>query len=339
MGDHDRVGTSERVRLTLAGLIAALGLIAAGITIGLPWHDQDFVLGPAIRVVMALTGALILIIPSWPGGVVPPPVIRCAVTLLGLTVLIYPTTLSLAAAGLGGQAIQVLSGGGHVTPLLLVQVLPLLASQIATGRSRRGWLTVILTVAAAGLVVSILALQTIPVASSLAVISSVLWLSSFILAPLGTWTNVRGSSGDARRRAIVAGLGSVIPVVIIACCLTLGAAAEIQGLSESASVTALMAGFSLATLGSATLAVAATGPAESALLRRRVILWLLAALLVASTGLVAVACSLSALAYGLGRGRRQWSGWSWPWASGWVRSGCSTGPPVPSIRSPRCSTS
>lgn len=280
-------------------LMAALGLVAVGIALRLPWLDSEFHLGPVVRVGMALSGAAILIIAGWPGAT-RSGAIRRVVTLLGLTVLIYPTLLSLAAAGLGGRAIQLLAGGGHVVPLVVVQLLPVLASQVATGRSRRRWLVLILTVAVVGLIATILVLQEIPGASVLGAISSVLWFGSFVLAPIATWTNVRGSIGDARRRAIVAGLGSVIPVVIIACCLTLGAAAEIQGLSESASVTALMAGFSLATLGSTTLAVAATGPSESALLRRRLILWLLAALLVASTGLVALACSLGLLAYGLG---------------------------------------
>lgn len=307
MGDHDQVGTTDRVRLTLVALIAALGLVAVGIVLQLPWLDSEFHLGPVIRVGMALSGTAILILAGWPGAT-RSVAIRRVVMLLGLSVLVYPTSLSLAAAGLGGRAIQLLAGGGHIVPLVVVQLLPVLASQVATVRSRRRWLAVILTVAVVSLIASILVLYEMPGAPVLGAISSVLWLGSFVLAPVATWTNVRGSSGDARRRAIVAGLGSVIPVVIIACCLTLGAAAEIQGLSESASVTALMAGFSLATLGAAILAVAATGPAGSALLRRRVILWLLAALLVASTGLVAVGCSLSALAYGLGAGTAAVSG-------------------------------
>ena len=57
--------------------------------------------------------------------------------------------------------------------------------------------------------------------------------------------------------------------------LTLGAAAETQGLSTDASVTALMAGFSLGTTGTAALVMSATGPEGSWLLRTPVIVRLL----------------------------------------------------------------
>jgi hypothetical protein len=82
------------------------------------------------------------------------------------------------------------------------------------------------------------ALQEIPSAGVIGVLSSVLWLGSFVLAPVASWTGVRGTSGEIRRRAVVAGLASVVPVVIIALCITLGTAAETQGFSEDAAVTA-----------------------------------------------------------------------------------------------------
>lgn len=291
--------SSERVRLLLAAVVAGLGLVAAGLALGLPWLEPEFRLGAPIRILMALAGAAIMIIAGWPDST-RSTVVRRVIALLGLTVLVYPTTLSLAVSGRGGPVVENLGWGGHVLPLVLVQVLPVLASQVATGRSRRRWLVMIIVVAAVGLAATILILAGISDGAVLVGVSSVLWIGSFALAPIATWSNVRGASGETRRRAIVAGLASVIPVVIIALCATLGAAAETQDLSGDASVTALMAGFALATVGSAALTAAATGPDAGWLVRRRVVVVLLAVLLVAATMLVAGASALGALDAGLG---------------------------------------
>ena len=131
-------------------------------------------------------------------------------------------------------------------------------------------------------------------------VGTLLWLGSFVLAPVATWAGVRGTSGEIRRRAIVAALSSVVPVVIIAWCMTLGAAAETQGLSTDASVTALMVGFSLGTTGTAALVSAATGPEGAWLLRTAVIVRLLAVLLVAATALLATGVALGATEAGWG---------------------------------------
>lgn len=288
---------AERVRLLLTALVAGLGLVATGLTLGLPWLEPEFRLGPAIRVIMALAGASILIMAAWPGPI-RSATVRRAVLLLGIAVLIYPTALSLMAAGRGGDVVAVLAAGGHVLPLTLVQLLPVLASQEATGRSRRRWLLIIVGVPIAGLVDVLLVLQGMSGGLPLATISSVLWFGSFALAPVATWTNVTGLCGARRRRAIVAALASVLPVVIIAWCLTLGAAADVRGFSEGAAMTALMVGFSLCTLGAAVLAVAVTGPENGPLLRRRVVVVLLALLLTSATSLLGVGASLAVLAAG-----------------------------------------
>ena len=92
-------------------------------------------LGPAVRVIMALAGAAILILAAWPGG----PrrtAVRATTALLGMTVLIYPTSLGLSAAGVGGAPVDLLASAGHVVPLVAIQLLPVLASQQVTGRSR-----------------------------------------------------------------------------------------------------------------------------------------------------------------------------------------------------------
>lgn len=285
------------MRLLLVAVVAGLGLVATGLTLGLPWLDPEFRLGPAIRVIMALAGASIMIMAGWPGAT-SSAAVRRVIMVLGVAVLIYPTTLSLTAAGLGGGLVAYLAMGGHVLPLTLVQALPVLASQTATGRSRRAWLMVITSVAVVGMAAVLLVLQGISGGPVLGVVSSVLWFGSFTLAPLATWTNVRGLAGETRRRAIVAGLASVVPVVIIAWCLTLGATAEVQGFGEDTAVTALMAGFSLCTLGAAALALAVTGPEDGPLLRRRVVVVLLAVLLASATSLLGVGASLGVLAAG-----------------------------------------
>ena len=298
MGDHDGV-TAERVRLVGAAVVAGLGLVSVGLVLGLPWDEPAFRLGPLIRLIMALAGVTIMIVAARP-ALARVPGLQIALLLLGGTVLIYPTTLSLAAAGLGGPIVQLVGMSGHVVPLVLVQLLPVLATQIVTGRSRRAWLTVIIGVAVGALAFTIYALQEIPGAGVIGVLSSVLWLGSFVLAPVASWTGVRGTSGEIRRRAVVAGLASVVPVVIIALCITLGKAAETEGLSEDAAVTALMAGFSLSTLGSALLVSAATGPEDSVLLRRRVVVGVLQGLLVAATVLIGTGCALIGFQTGLG---------------------------------------
>jgi signal transduction histidine kinase len=282
-----------------ATVVAGLGLVSVGITVGLPWRLTDFVLGPVIRVIMALAGAGILILAARPGG----PrrlAVRATVALLGVTVLLYPSTLGLAAAELGGSPVDLLARAGHVIPLVSIQLLPVLASQQVTGRSRRGWLTMIIAVAVVGLITNALVLAGAPGSPVLGLIGSVLWLGSFAFAPVATWAGVRGTSGEVRRRTIVAALSSVVPVVIIAWCMTLGAAAETQGLSTDASVTALMTGFSLGTTGTAALVMSATGPEGSWLLRTPVIVRLLAALLVAATALLATGVALGALEAGWG---------------------------------------
>ncbi len=288
-----------RVWWTAVTAVAGVGLVAVGIAIGLPWRQDDFVLGPAVRVIMALAGVAIVIIAAWPGG----PrrtAVRATTALLGMTVLIYPTTLSLSAAGVGGPVVDLLASAGHIVPLVSIQLLPVLASRQVTGHSCRGWLTVIIGVAVLGVVANGMVLNGAPGSSVLAGFGTVLWLGSFAVAPVATWLGVRGTGGETRRRSIVAALSSVVPVVIIAWCMTLGAAAENQGLSMNASVTALMVGFSLGTTGTAALVISATGPEGAWLLRTPLIVRLLAVLLVAATALLATGVALGAIEAGWG---------------------------------------
>lgn len=285
--------------MLVVALIGAGGVVALGLALPLPWQDPDFRLGPAIRMIMALVGATIMIIAMRPGGS-STWALRIGQLALGVTVLVYPTFLSLAAAGLGGSVVQVWALGGHVPPLVLVQLLPVLTTQAVTGVSRRAWLTVIGGVVVLGVVLTILVARGVPGAAVLSVVGSAMWLGSFGLAPIASWTGTRGTSGETRRRAVVAGLASVVPVVIIALCTSLGTAAETQGLTDDVAVTALMGGFSLAAMGSALLTSAAVGPEDSVLLRRRVVVGLLQGLLIAATALIAAGGALIAYESGLG---------------------------------------
>lgn len=301
MGDDERVQVSQRVRLVVAALVAVAGLLAVVGTFGLTWNEPEIYLGPMVRMLMACSGALIIILAALPWQVRTTST-RVLVALLGFGVLIYPTTLSLAAAGAGGPVIEILGSGGHVLPLVLVQLLPVLISQVVTGRSRHGWLCIMVVVAVVNVLPAIPVVQRTLGSTALDAAGTVLWMGSFALAPIATWPMVRGTAGETRRRVIIAGLASVVPVVIIAWCLTLGAAAETQGLSENAAVTALMCGFALATSSTALLVWAACGPDDSPVLRGRVIVFLLAGLLIAATMLIAIGSGLAAVAAGLGSG-------------------------------------
>lgn len=277
--------------------------MAVGVAVTLPWLEPQFHVPAAIRVLMAVAGSAILIgTASAARGVrldgvpatAPTTAVRVAGVLLGLTVLAYPILLSLSAANLGGEAVAVAATLGHVPPLVLVQLLPVLASSAATGRRGPARPGIVLGVAALGVTASAIgSTDAVGWASDL---GGLLWLASFALAPVICWTGVTGTTGERRRRAITAALASVLPVVIIAFCLTLGGAAETGGLSDEASVAALMVGFSLATAGTAALALAAVGDERSPLLRRRMVVVLLGALLTSAVVLLALAASLTALA-------------------------------------------
>lgn len=166
----------------------------------------------------------------------------------------------------------------------------MLASQAGTKRSRRGWLVVIIATAVVGTTLALLVRQGMSSDDGLVLASSVLWFGSFALAPIATWTNVRGLSGESRRRAIVAGLASVLPVVIIAWCLTrrgrAGRGVQRGRLRDSPDGWLLAVHPRLRSLGGRR-----HRSETSPLLRRRVLVVLLALLLASTTGLLGVGAS------------------------------------------------
>lgn len=275
-----------------AGLATA-GVVAAGWTATLDWLEPNYRVSVPVLLVIALAGASIVMSATWPGRLPAGPA-RRAVVLLGVLVLTYPTLLALAAARVGGAPVSVLALIGHIPPLVLTQVVPVLASPGLAGRRRGGWLFAIIAAPVLGAAAS-LAGSAGGRSEWLAGVGALLWLGGFVLAPLATWTSVHELTGEARLRAIVAGLAAVLPVLIITVCLTLAAAAATHGLSDDAPVQVLMLGFGAGTLGAALLASAAVGRAHSTLLRRRAIVTLLGALLLATTVMISLGAALGAL--------------------------------------------
>ncbi|MDF1488314.1 sensor histidine kinase [Tessaracoccus caeni] len=273
-------------------VVAGLGLIAAAWGIALPWpadNPTGFVLGTSVLALMAAVGAGILLVAGWSRMESLP--VRVAMLVLGSTALAYPTLMAAAATERGSQIVAILAITGHVLPLTMVSLLPILASAAVTGRSRRLWVLALLSLV---LVSTIINAAGIP---GLAPIGSLTWLGSFALPMTATWPLVRGTAGEARRRAIVCGLASVLPVVIIAFCWALGAAHAVLGLGGS-EVTALMLGFSACTMSTAVLTWGACTPRSTWVLRTPTILGLLAATLAAATLIIALGVGLGVTAVG-----------------------------------------
>lgn len=278
-------------RIVCTGL-AGVGLPVVVSAIALGWPADNpwgFVLAPAVLVVMAVAGVIVLLLAGRleaPGRPV-----RAAMLILGLTTLGYPCLLALAAAGRGGPTVRFGAEIGHLVPLTMVNLLPILAVSAVTGRSRRGWVAILLLLAAVAVLVPAVG------GGSLAPVASIAWLGGFLIPILATWPLLRGSDTERRRRTIVCGLASVIPVVIIGFCTMLGAAERVLRL-EDLGVTALMVGFSACTAATAGLVWGATQPRATRLLGRAALLASLAGVLAIATLIVAIGVGLAVLGAG-----------------------------------------
>ncbi|WP_181779077.1 sensor histidine kinase [Pseudonocardia pini] len=246
--------------------IAAAAVVAFALVLPQPWVDPGFRPAPGTRPAMLIAGVVILLVAAYvpkgrTRGTVP------AVGVLGTTVAVYPTLLTLGG-GLGGPVVELLAGGWHIVPLTLVQLVPVMASSRAVGRRRRRWEATILLVALAGVALVAAALAGVAGAETW---SMVVWLGSFLLAPVVTWRAVAGSGGETRRRAILAAVAAMFPVGIIAWCTAVGFLAAGIGADEDASVTALLWGFAVGTLLCGLGGAATTAPAGSPILRTHVV--------------------------------------------------------------------
>lgn len=244
--------------------VAAVGTPAAIWAIALPWpadSDLGFVLPVPVLAVMALSGAGILLLAGGQSSAG----LRATMAILGLTLLGYPCLLAMSAASRGGPLVAGAAFAGHLIPLTMVSVTPVLAVSVVTARSHRGWIAAILLVTAVTTVVDITGVRV------LIVLASVVRMSGFVLPIAATWPLVRNTAADMRRRAIVCGMASVVPVLMLG--LT-GCAVAIAGLTWGA-----------------------TRQRPTWLMRRSAILWMLAGVLAVVTLILAAGGVLVASAF------------------------------------------
>lgn len=276
----------------LCALVGAAGLTAFGLSLTLPQTQAALDIGVAVRWTVAAAGLLIMVVAARLGPAEAP---GWGVFVLGSSVLAYPTLLGLAAADVGGRAVTTVASAGHVLPLTMVQLVPVLVSSEVTARSRRGWAYAVLGVAAVGAAVTGVALAVEADGGPLLLVASLLWFGSFALAPVACWGAVRGTVGRARRRGIVAGLASLVPAIIIGWCLTLGGLGSALAVADDPATTALFLGFAAATTGCALLSAAALGRGDSLILSGHVVVGLMRAMVVAAVVLVASGVALATI--------------------------------------------
>lgn len=276
---------------------AVLGVAGLVATWHLDLRDAEIVLAPWVRVVMGAAG-LILIGAAARGSIRAAGVVASAVGLLGVAVLAYPSILALGATSWGGAPLSVAASAFHVLPLTLVQLLPVIASGTVLHTRHRTAERTIVAVAVSGVMLTGIGLAGAPGASVLLAVSVVAWFGSFLIAPIVTVAAVRGASGEDRRRAVVTAIASLVPVIIIGWCLTVGAMAEALGMSSSTGVNALMVGLASAALGCGGVCLAALAHPGARLLQARAVTAVLHVLLgalcviVGAVATVAVAADL-----------------------------------------------
>lgn len=285
-------GPLQRCTMAACVLVGVAGLVAFVASLPLPWQEADYRVGPVVRWSMAAAGVVILVLTSRTRHSV---ATGSALFALGTSVLAYPTLLGLAAADVGGPPVAVLASAGHVVPLTMVQLVPVLVSGHVTGRSRRGAAWVVLTVSALGAALTGLGLALGPSGGPLLAVAALLWFGSFAVAPVACWTAVRGAVGHRRRRGIIAGLASLVPVLIIVWCVTLGGLGSALALEGDPTTTALFLGFSAATTACAVLSAAALGESGSPLLRSTVVVGLMRAMVLGVVVLVASGVALATI--------------------------------------------
>ncbi|WP_156969752.1 sensor histidine kinase [Knoellia subterranea] len=280
---------TERVRPRPAWALASMLGTAAYVAVaaaGIPRTEDSLPQGVEVLVVGSGL-ALLLLAARTPKGV--DGAVTTATGILGAAVIAYPTLFAIAVAEVAGPFVTTMGMAWHTLPLTLVQVIPVMASARATGRSKRPWLIAIWGVAVAGFALAGLSVAGVP---GTLLPGTVLFLASFVLAPVATWIGVRGTVGETRRRAIVAALAAMFPVILIVWCQTLGYAAVVPGGEDSVTVAALFTGFALGTLLCGWHGLGAVGAADSLLLRSRTVALTLTVLL---AGVTAVLGSLAAL--------------------------------------------
>lgn len=294
--------TRRKVRFATVLSVGFVGIAASVVLAALAWPAPILPLPPWVLPVMAVAGSVILLTTI----AAPPGSVRVGVFVLGASVLVYPTLLGLVCAsiaGTSGPLSEVLVGfalTGHVVPLVMLQLLPVLAMRATAGHPSRWapWLIIVVNVLD---VVVLIAANTLPVtAPVLGPLSSLLWLGIAVFAPIVTWVVVNRTSGETRRRAVLIAISSVISVLILAFCFVLGLSERVQQIGEEGSLALLMLGFCTATVSTAALVVLSTGRTPGWWLRTGVLGRLLAGVLVGAMVLAATSVALIGAAAGLG---------------------------------------
>lgn len=292
-----------RSRLALAAVVTAgvLGIAASVVLAATTWVAPLVPLPPWVLPPMAVGGTAILLIAL----AAPPGTVRAGVFVLGASVLVYPTFLGLACASAGGTSgpmNEVLTGfamTGHLVPLVMLQLLPVLAMRAVAGRPARWVPQLIVVVNAVDIALPVAAHALPDAAPALMPLGTVLWVGAAAFAPIVTWVAVARTSGEVRHRAVLIAVASAISVLILSFCFVLGLSEHVQQIGAEASVAMLMIGFCIATASTAALVVLGVGPAGwwlgTVVLGR-----LLAGVLIGAVALAATGVALIGSAAGLG---------------------------------------
>lgn len=297
-------GMRSAPRPAAAAAAGLVGLIAIGACVLLAGRERaaSFVPLPAwVPAVMAAGGAVILLIAiGGRGGTV----VRNGLCALALSMLAYPVLLGAArasAAGTSGavaDSVLALAMTGHLLPLVLIQLLPVLAMRALSGRPRR-WVPVAIVVGNAVDVALQFVAGTLAPGPAVHAVAIALWVGTAVLAPVATWTAVARTSGEVRHRAVLIAIASTVSPLILGLCVVLGLTEQIQRSGAEASVAMLMLGLAAAALGTASLVATGLGRPAGRWLHTRVLGAVLAGALAAGVALLAAAAVLFGAGAGL----------------------------------------
>lgn len=308
-------------------VVGLAGVVAAS---ALPWHDPDFQLSASTRWAMGVAGAAVLVVAAHARADRRGADVRSVQSLgvaLGVVMLAYPALMSVAATRLGGPVIEVAAAGFHIVPLTLVELIPVLTASRVSGRRHRRWEAAILGTAAVSALTTGVGLLVRPESAALLAVGQLTWFGGFLLAPVGAWSAVRGSGGEARRRTVIAGLAALAPPAVIGWCLLVAALGAGLGWSEDSAVTGLLLGYSVGCAAAAGLALVALGPGSSSLLTVRAVIAALHLMLAVLAVIVGLAVALMATslhlhapaALAVGAGATALVALPWVWLQAWIR--------------------
>ncbi len=255
----------------------ALGVGAAVVWAALllalvPWPDPQLALPRAIVVVVALSGA----VAGCRAAVCPPGATRFGVAVLGGAASAYALLLGVLNAFsadhslLGTPLWGVLWGvvvaaamTGHVLPLLMVQVVPLLGARELTGAPTKRWIGVIIGCALATPAARGAGMVSAGVGNAMGILAVAAAVFGVVAAPVLTWLTVPRVTGEARRRTVLVAIASVVSPLILTICAVLGMTEQSQRLGEESSLGALFVGFSLAVASTAWFVTGALSPVRA----------------------------------------------------------------------------